>query len=697
MNSKLYLISQENIETIIKFFEIINKKIKRYYSKVEKYKKYTIEYCSKVKQIFNEENIFNLNSSLEEFETIEIDLGLTNKDIKNKVNSSFSNTFKKKVNISPIIHSIRKINKFFNEYIHYIEIFSKSLDIPLKNLSQCIEVANNEIISVKNNHSTQQKTFLLKYNEFNSINRDLKNIYSEAEYKLYDYSLRKKSTNTKRLEKEKMENKLNASLTNRIEKQKNILIKYNNLNNFGKIFNDSTNQKINTIKDFTSGLFHKFELFLNEIYSYFGKSFMKPMNQLMNSKEKINNNEDVKIKNEFEELLNKYIKNVDEKYTQNKLDLYNIKLIGKNEEIKEEIYEDDNSKSSNSIELLKINKDLLEEEDIYFIIKNMYDKFIYINKSDYDLQNEEKKIIIKKIIDKLTSFGKIKRNSSLLESWDFLDEEEILEEKECDIENDENKINKNEDENEINKIEDENKNKIDKDENNINKDENNINKDENNINNKEVKNKISTKSKEITSQELEIICEFMKDKEYHKYFLMKINNFRTLGVFEMPLEIYNCMLKIFLEIANNLVVKTDEEKNEFDFDGDNAKLLIILSQTFYCLKNNEKNYLQKDLKNDNFSNTKFWYKLIIKCIQTELENLSKSSKKTNRPEDEKTIKYDRNNIAFAQTAPYIGLMKSFGIAPEEIIKTISPILDEYGVSEKNREILFSMINDSKDK
>ena len=36
---------------------------------------------------------------------------------------------------------------------------------------------------------------------------------------------------------------------------------------------------------------------------------------------------------------------------------------------------------------------------------------------------------------------------------------------------------------------------------------------------------------------------------------MKINNFRTLGVFEMPLEIYNCMLKIFLEIMDICLMK----------------------------------------------------------------------------------------------------------------------------------------------
>ena len=73
MKSKFYQTSQENIETLLKYYESANTKIKKYYNKMTKYKKYTTEYCSKIKQLFVEENnIFNLNSSVEEYETIEI-------------------------------------------------------------------------------------------------------------------------------------------------------------------------------------------------------------------------------------------------------------------------------------------------------------------------------------------------------------------------------------------------------------------------------------------------------------------------------------------------------------------------------------------------------------------------------------------------------------------------------------------------
>ena len=39
-----------------------------------------------------------------------------------------------------------------------------------------------------------------------------------------------------------------------------------------------------------------------------------------------------------------------------------------------------------------INKDLLDEEEIFFIVKNMYEKFKIINRNNYDLEIEEKKI-----------------------------------------------------------------------------------------------------------------------------------------------------------------------------------------------------------------------------------------------------------------------------------------------------------------
>ena len=153
MKSRLYEISQENIETIIKYYDSTNLKIKNYYNNILKYKQYTNEYCSKIKQLF--ENTAS-NDNLESYEIIQIDYGLTNKEIKNKILSS-KEIYEKKINVSPIINSIEKLNLFFKEYIQYLQLFIDTLEIPLKNLNQCIEGSNSEINSIKNNYIQNKK------------------------------------------------------------------------------------------------------------------------------------------------------------------------------------------------------------------------------------------------------------------------------------------------------------------------------------------------------------------------------------------------------------------------------------------------------------------------------------------------------------------------------------------------------------
>jgi hypothetical protein len=86
----------------------------------------------------------------------------------------------------------------------------------------------------------------------------------------------------------------------------------------------------------------------------------------------------------------------------------------------------------------------------------------------------------------------------------------------------------------------------------------------------------------------------MNECEYRKYFLIKINNFRTQGVYSIPLQIFNYLNQIFIEISKYLY-NENKENNEFILDIKISKLVIILSQTFYFMKDNTKVYLQKEI------------------------------------------------------------------------------------------------------
>ena len=726
MKSKFYQTSQENIETLLKYYESANSKIKKYYNKMTKYKKFTTDYCSKIKQLFVEENnIFNLNSSTEEYETIEIDYGITSKEIKNKL--LYEEINEKRINMAPILNSIDKINKFFNEYVMYLQLFIKGLEIPLSKLNQCIEVTNNEIISVKNNHINQQKNYILKYCEFDSLNKELNKLYLKTEKKLVDYCTEKKNKKKKKIELDKLDEKLNLSITTNMQAEEHILNKYYSLENFGKIFNDSTCEKINTIKDFTSSLFQKFDNFLRNIYIFFKKSFMMPMDLLLNQRKDVSVDYEIKIKKEFDDLIDGYVKKIDEKSIKNNLDIYSPKILKKKND-EEESKDDLKLKKKNSFEILSFDKDYLEEEDIYYIIKNMYEKFKLINRDNYNLEVEAKKLEIKEIFNKLISFGKRKKsmrdNSNKDKDkekdndWNVIDEsnnqnkdKEINENnkkeqrnkegsrKEEDKEEDqkeEKKEENKEEKKEENKEEKKEENKVEKKEEKIEKDnkkdfgefnekskaeenkesENNqkdkeddknegikeevksqnkneqkeeynneveskeekkeqtIKEEKNKINNKEenniiindkeennTKNNNKEKNKGITKQEVDYLCKYMNDPVYQRYFLIKLNNYRTLGIFEMPLAIFNYINQIFSEILKHIEKEKKYEKKENAFEIENTKIVIILSQTFYCIKEEQKIYLQKELRKEKlFKNATFWKKILEISIENELKN-----------------------------------------------------------------------------
>ena len=477
-----------------------------------------------------------------------------------------------------------------------------------------------------------------------------------------------------------MEKNLNESLSEKTQEQDTIFEKFNSLGNFGVIFNDSTNEKINIIKDFTSGLFQKFGIFIKNIFNNFKKSFLLPMNQYMNFENEINIEKEMKSKNDFNELLNKYIKKIDQKQFKFHFNEYNLNVVENsfiNQEILREKKKRMKESKEDSFEEIVVHNDYknnLDEEGIFFVTKNMYEKFKLINKNNYNLVIEEKLLKIKKTFDKLTAYGfQIKNKSDL----DNVDDDEESEEEEDDIKNS------------WNLIEEESDSIINK------KDDNNINENQaTDINEKKEKEKAKEKEKkeqeekekEITKEEIDDLLKSMNDKLNRKYFLLKLNNFRTLGVYEMPLEIFNYFKQIFSEISKYLYIKIDDKK-ELKLDIQISNLVIILSQTFFNIKNDKKVYIQGELKNVKiFHESDFWVKIIKNSINNELIKLSQNSDEEINMKDKKILE-KINQIAFAQILPNISGMAGFGLNKEEIKEIIMPLIEEYEVSEENKKII----------
>ena len=188
----------------------------------------------------------------------------------------------------------------------------------------------------------------------------------------------------------------------------------------------------------------------------------------------------------------------------------------------------------------------------------------------------------------------------------------------------------------------------------------------------------------------------MNVRVYRLYFLIKINNFRATGAFKMPDDTFNNFVRIFSEISNNLYINANE-KDENDnndkkiLDLQIAKITIILSQTFYCLKNEQKVYIQNELNNEIYHSEDFWKQLIKLNIEEEIKKCKNNDKSNDNIENEENINIIENRISLAQIIPHIGGMYGFGLKKETIQKIILPFFDEYNINEENQKIIIEII------
>lgn len=637
MESNLYKILQENFETLLKYYEIENKSIKTHYNYLIKYKEYTKEYCLKVREMFKEEiKDFNYGDN----EQIEINLGLNDPNaINNKNNKSkrndFNQIFNKTIKITPIKNNIKKFNNFIKDFNNYLEIFIESMQIPISNLNQYIEDSEKEINSIKNLNEEQKINFNSKYLEYSSLNKELKKLHREAEGKLVDFCKEKKKQKNKKLNIEKLESNLDKSLSLLSDNENIIVEKFKSLDNFGKVFNDSTNEKINNIKNLILNLYNNYIIFINNFFSFFQKSFLSPLIQI--KKCNFDNKNEINSKNEIEEIIVSYMKNIKENDAKIDLNEYTIKVIENNIFDQDEIFEE--NKLINSImeefsfEVIQSeNENIMDDEELFFIAKTMYEKFRLINRNLYILDTEKMKFKLKKTIDKLTSYNENKKKQIVKNIWLILDDD---------------------------------------------------NEDENNG--------------KLTKEEIDNFCKFMNEKSYRKYFLLNLNNFRASGAYEMPIEIFNYTLQIFIEISKYLYIeKKEKDKEEIFIDKEASKLVIILSQTFYYKKDGKKFYIQKGLKNEAlFHKLDFWKKIIKASIEDELNHYPNNELgNSNHSELEKKKKEDQRQktMCFAQLASNISAMSGFGLNKEEIKSIILPLSDEYQVTQENKDILFALLD-----
>jgi hypothetical protein len=194
----------------------------------------------------------------------------------------------------------------------------------------------------------------------------------------------------------------------------------------------------------------------------------------------------------------------------------------------------------------------------------------------------------------------------------------------------------------------------------------------------------SNKIPSITEEEVNEIDDMLKKGQNRVIFIQKLSQFRTRGIFEIPEREFNILSRLF-----NSIVKTVES----DMDYDCAINIIILSQTYYLLKNNNKEYLQNAIMNNElFKKKQFWETFAQYSIEKEIaqnkETDSKNGENLNGKEYEEKCK----NIVFSQLFPITNNMIDFGLDINIVEEIVVPLIDQYKISPELAEAVLSTIN-----
>ena len=187
----------------------------------------------------------------------------------------------------------------------------------------------------------------------------------------------------------------------------------------------------------------------------------------------------------------------------------------------------------------------------------------------------------------------------------------------------------------------------------------------------------------ITDEEINSLYELLDKKEYIFNFFVSLNNYRITGRYEATERAFNVLTNIFKK-AEDYLLNTRDMKLE--------GLIIILSQTFYIMKNGEKIYLQKAIKDHPlFKKKEFWENYIIDMIKEEIMGMNEDEAPLSHKLSDKIEKNKINEIIFSKLVPISSYMNDFEVKEEIILNIANNILDKYQVNEETKKMILSII------
>ena len=163
---------------------------------------------------------------------------------------------------------------------------------------------------------------------------------------------------------------------------------------------------------------------------------------------------------------------------------------------------------------------------------------------------------------------------------------------------------------------------------------------------------------------------FEQDKDYILFFLQKLNNDRGKGGNIPNLETYNRIGDLF-KFITNLTLKND--------DYNCFKYILILSMTYYMIKDNEKVYIYEFIgDNPKLKTLDFWEKYLENLIKEDINNIYRDMKKySGKKIDEKEEKFKIDFSTYSNVLSMVNNMSDFGLEKEFVQKLINIIKNKY--------------------
>ena len=440
MDSDLYMIQQQNFLTILTYYNKTKEKADNYYSYIEKYKECTKLYLSKIKNIYDEfspslyedildfteeeeiddniieetddlginKNIFDLDNNKNKIENDNINSinTINNINTVNTINIINSNNNKNiKIDLSPVFKMTNIIFKHNKNQMKGLNLFLKGLDITMENFKNLLDQTKKEIKNLKEKYLDIKQNFFQNIKTYQEENDKLLSDYSKLENKIAIFAYLK-SNEDFLLKNNKIalninitttENDINIKIMDMKGKEKDFLKKENDKKNIFLNFEKSSGECIKEIKHNILTIIESFQLSTYKFLSYFENYYNLNYNDLSPD---IKNIQEMKFEDIYKEVFKNCLKEINdnimlssyEKYKPNK---YNIQILQK-KLLKPKLF----NKIIQNVNAIKEGSFELKENDIYFIVKKMYN-FDLVNKDNYNIDKENKKVFISNTIDEL--------------------------------------------------------------------------------------------------------------------------------------------------------------------------------------------------------------------------------------------------------------------------------------------------------